>query len=298
MAGLSGEPLLSAVPQLDELRAQFESLDLPRASARELRQRFSHASDRCAEALRRHRAAAVRRGWTDALGVAPRSASTHSRPCRDVAGRVRGTAGGRSVCGRRPRPPSEGTAQHPRATARSRRRRHGQPRRGRERGGVATAVIRAELISGVPTPPEDLELRREHQYDASSSRWATATRHPGCARRSRARMGRDGASRVGCPRCITGPLRALSHRQMTIDYEPITPPGRLGTPRVNATIPPVEKPTQRAGHHVRPADSSPRSGVTATGPPRSRTSIGSRPQGGLRYRLHATVRCALPGVIA
>ena len=83
MAGLTGEPLLSAVPQLDELCAQFESLDLPRASARDLRQRFSHATGRCAEACagnaRRQRAAA---GPTYSRPP-PRFARTRSRPCWD-----------------------------------------------------------------------------------------------------------------------------------------------------------------------------------------------------------------------
>jgi hypothetical protein len=53
IAGLTGEPLLAAAKQLDELRNQFDSLDLPRPAARDLRQRARQANDRCVAAIRR-----------------------------------------------------------------------------------------------------------------------------------------------------------------------------------------------------------------------------------------------------
>ena len=141
IAGLTDESLLSAVPQLDELCAQFESLDLPRASARALQQRFSLATDRCAEAVRRQRATAARRGWDDGFAAAAQVRAVRTRDrTGSIANRVRGAAGSRRVRDRGPRACSQGNAQHPRATARSRRRRHGQPRRCRERGGTAAAV--------------------------------------------------------------------------------------------------------------------------------------------------------------
>ncbi|MCM2312339.1 MAG: DUF349 domain-containing protein, partial [Steroidobacteraceae bacterium] len=65
IAALAGEPLLASVKQLDELCAEFESLDLPRASARDLRQRFGRAIDACSAAIQRERAVAARRGWAD-----------------------------------------------------------------------------------------------------------------------------------------------------------------------------------------------------------------------------------------
>ena len=88
IAGLTGEPLLAAVKQLDELRNQFDSLDLPRASARELRQRFRQAADRCTEAMRRHREAAARRGWSDLFAAAAQVrayalATVQGRPADD-----------------------------------------------------------------------------------------------------------------------------------------------------------------------------------------------------------------------
>ena len=70
MARLTGEPLSSGARRLDGLRTEFESLELPRASARDLRQRFSRATRNATDALRRERAAVARRGWSDLLAAA------------------------------------------------------------------------------------------------------------------------------------------------------------------------------------------------------------------------------------
>jgi len=164
IAGLTDESLLSTVPQLDELCARFESLDLPRASARALQQRFSLATDRCAEAVRRQRATAARRGWTDGFAAAAQ--------VREYA---RATVQGRS--------PTEcealrvsaasaitGLAHAPKAMRSILEQRLAAVAAGTVNPDVAANAaalrllcIRAELISGVPTPPEDLELRREYQ---------------------------------------------------------------------------------------------------------------------------------------
>lgn len=164
MAGLTGETLLSAAPQVDEMRTEFAALDLPRASARELRQRFARASDRCTEALQRHRAAAVHRGWTDALAVASRvreyaSATALGRPAADcealraaaasaIAGFAHAPKGTRHILEQQIAAVGAGTVSADLAANET---------------ALRLLCIRAELIAGVATPPEDLELRREYQ---------------------------------------------------------------------------------------------------------------------------------------
>ncbi len=164
IAGLTGETLLSSVPRLDELCAEFESLDLPRASARELRRRFSHATDRCAEALRRQRAAAARRGWTDLLVAAAqvrayalataleRSPSdcealraSAASAVADLAHAPRGTP---AILERQIAAVAAGTVSADIVA---------------NEAALRLLCVRAELIAGAATPPEDLELRREYQ---------------------------------------------------------------------------------------------------------------------------------------
>ena len=164
VSGLAGEALQSAMQRLSELRTEFESLDLPRASARELRQRFSRATDRCHDAARRERDAAARQGWADLFAA---------------AGAVRGYA----LAVAQNRAPDEREAL--RTSAESAVARLAHPPKGtralleQQLAGIAAGAlatdlaaneaalrllcVRAELAAGLPTPPEDAERRREHQ---------------------------------------------------------------------------------------------------------------------------------------
>jgi hypothetical protein len=164
IAGLSDEPLLCAVPQLDELCEKFESLDLPRASARALQQRFSHATDLCAEAVRKTRATAARRGWTDgfavaaqvreyALAIAQGRSPTECEALREsvtsaVASLTHAPKALRSILEQRLAAVAAGTVNTDVAANES---------------ALRLLCIRAELISGASTPPADMELRREYQ---------------------------------------------------------------------------------------------------------------------------------------
>jgi hypothetical protein len=164
IAGLSGEPLLSAVPRLDELCAAFESLELPRASARELRRRFSNATDRCAEAVRRNRAAAARRAWTDVFAAAAEVralalATALGQPPADCEA-LRASAASAVAC----------LAHAPKATRSVLEQQISAVAAGTvsldlaaNEAALRLLCVRAELIAGAATPPEDLELRREYQ---------------------------------------------------------------------------------------------------------------------------------------
>ena len=164
IAGLTGEPLVSALPQVEELRTRFESLDLPRAVARDLHQRFSRAAGRCAEAGRRQRAVAIRLGWTEVLAAATQVrayalATVLGRPAADCEALQ---VSARSAVADLTNPPkgARGILEQQIAAVTA--------------GAVSVDLaanelvlrllcIRAELSAGAATPPEDLDLRREYQ---------------------------------------------------------------------------------------------------------------------------------------
>ncbi len=164
IAELTAEPLLSAVPQLDELCAQFESLDLPRASVRALRQRFSRATDRCAEAVRKHRAAAARRGWTDGLAAAAQVrayalATVQGRSPTECEALRASAASAIADLAHAPKPMRNILEQRIAAVAAG----TVSADLAANEAALRLLCIRAELISGTTSPPEDMELRREYQ---------------------------------------------------------------------------------------------------------------------------------------
>jgi hypothetical protein len=164
IAGLADESVLPAVPQLDELCAKFESLDLPRASARALQQRFSLATDRCAEAVRRQRATAARRGWTDGFAAA---AQVREYALATVQGRLPTecealrAAAASAIANLAHAPKAMRIILEQRLAAVA----SGavNPDLAANEAALRLLCIRAELISGAPTPPEEQELRRDYQ---------------------------------------------------------------------------------------------------------------------------------------
>jgi hypothetical protein len=179
LAGLPAESLLPAIKQLDELCSEFESLELPRASARDLRQRFDRATDRCAESIRGHREAAARRGWTDLFDAAAQvrayALSTVLGQSPDACDALRDSAA-TAVAGLEHAP--KGTRalleqQLEKVAART-----VSADLAANEAALRLLCIRAELISDAPTPPEDLPLRREYQMQrlvASMGRGERAT---------------------------------------------------------------------------------------------------------------------------
>jgi hypothetical protein len=179
IAGLTGEPLLAAAKQLDELRNQFDSLDLPRPAARDLRQRARQANDRCVAATRREHEAAARRAWTDVLAAAAHVrayALAHAKglPSADcealrlpaataVAALEHAPKGVRAALEKQLNDVASGTV---------------SADLGANAAALRLLCVRAELITETPTPPEDLELRREYQMQrlvASMGRGERAT---------------------------------------------------------------------------------------------------------------------------
>lgn len=164
IAALDGESLLSALEELPALRARFESLELPRSSARELRQRLVRAIERCDEARRRLQRAAARQGWIDLFAAAAQVrayalATAEGRAAADgetlraaaesaVAGLEHAPKGMRAIVEQQLAAVIAGTVSADlAANARA----------------LRLLCVRAELAVGLDTPPEDLELRREYQ---------------------------------------------------------------------------------------------------------------------------------------
>ena len=179
IAGLGGDELLAGMKSMNELRGAFEALDLPRASARSLGQRFSRAADSCAEAMRRNRAAVERRRWAEVFTVASHVhayalAVAQQRPAEEcealeAAARSALTAladapkGTRAVLEERL---ARASADGPNTDLAA------------NEAALRMLCIRAELAAGLQSPPEDQELRREHQMQrlvASMGRGERAT---------------------------------------------------------------------------------------------------------------------------
>ena len=164
LAGLSGEPLHAGMAQLHALREEFEALELPRAAARDLRQRFSRAVERCRAAVHDERAAAARRGWTDALSAAAKvnalALAVAQQPSpEELASLQADAASAVEALDHAPKTARERLEQQLAKAA------AGQV--GADLAANAAALrllcIRAELVAGVPSPSDDVELRREYQ---------------------------------------------------------------------------------------------------------------------------------------
>ena len=164
IAALTGDALSDGARRLQSLRAEFESLELPRASVRELRQRFTRATERCRDALQRQRAESARQGWTEAFAASARvrgyALATIQQAAPDdldvlraaaeqaVASLAHAPASARAVLERELAAVAAGTIGTD-VTA--------------HESALRMLCIRAELMTDRPTPAEDLELRREYQ---------------------------------------------------------------------------------------------------------------------------------------
>ena len=160
----TGEALLSGVKQLRDLTTRFESLELPRAAAHDLRRRFSRANDRYVEAVHRLRVESERRAWTDLYAAAARirayaSAVVSQRPPDECESLRMIATDAINYVGSL----SKGTravlaSQLVRAAAGN-----VNVDLRKNEAELRLLCVRAELMANVDTPPEDGPLRREYQ---------------------------------------------------------------------------------------------------------------------------------------
>lgn len=164
IATLDGDELQAGLRQLPALHAEFEALELPRASARDLRRRFAQGADRCDAAARHQQDAAVRRAWGDLLVAASRvrayglskleqrapdaAAELRSAAESAIAGLTHAPKGARDLLAQHLEQADNGAAGSDLAA---------------NEAALRLLCVRAELLAGLPTPEEDRELRREYQ---------------------------------------------------------------------------------------------------------------------------------------
>lgn len=161
IAALDGPDLLECSAALAELRSAFDALgEFPRADSRELRSRFDRGLDRCEASRARQHVRDAERGWYELfeaanqvrayrLALARGLDSEQLDPLKEAA---------EIYIGAVQRWPEGGLQAIKKALARE-----------RSEDLIANEValkmlcIRAEILTDMPTPPEDQALRREHQ---------------------------------------------------------------------------------------------------------------------------------------
>lgn len=161
IATLTGEELRIAMQKLDERRAEFDALELPRQTARDLRQRFVRAAARCADAVHHERAAATRRAATalfDAASAIRAYALAQLRSDGVDTARLAATAAIAALAGT------------PKAARTVLEQQFSRVAAGDIAGDLAAnqselrlLCVRAELVTDIATPESDLGLRRGYQ---------------------------------------------------------------------------------------------------------------------------------------
>lgn len=163
-AGLAGDELRAAVGQLDALAEEFDALELPRSSARELRQRFRRAGENCRRAVDRERAAEQRRGWSDLFTAAAVVRAYALATVQD------GPADDRESLRTAALAALDGLAHAPKAARAALEQQLAKIAAGdiasdltANEAALRLLCVRAELIADVETPDEDQPLRSEYQ---------------------------------------------------------------------------------------------------------------------------------------
>ncbi len=160
IAGQTDHELIENAKKLPELRLAFDSIELPKANARQLQDRFERAFERCRKAVTRQHARDAERGWTDLfdaanlvrtyrLAVARNADAAEVDSLKQAAEQRLGTL-----------------TQSPKAGLTALRSALAQPANSDLAANalaLRTLCIRAEIVTDSQTPAEDHALRREYQ---------------------------------------------------------------------------------------------------------------------------------------
>ncbi len=161
IAALEGPELLERTAALAELRGAFETLgEFPPADARELRRRLDRGLDRCRESLARQQARDAERGWSDLFEAANqvrayRLAVAHGFATEQIDALKQAAETYIAAVPRWPKRALDALRQGLAAE-------HFTDLAANELA-LKTLCIRAEILTDLPTPPEDQALRREYQ---------------------------------------------------------------------------------------------------------------------------------------
>ena len=161
IAALDGAELLERAGALGELRTAFEALgEFPRADTRELRNRFDQGLERCRESVARQHARAAEHAWNDLF-----EAANHVRAYKLAAARNLDASlleplkeAAETYIASVKRWPKNGFDALKQALAEER-----SADLAANESAMKTLCIRAEILTDMPTPPEDQALRREYQ---------------------------------------------------------------------------------------------------------------------------------------
>jgi hypothetical protein len=161
IAASSGPELLQSAKKVPELRMAFEAIgEFPRAAARELRSRFERALERCEESVAQQNARDVERSWADLLEGANRVRAYRLALARNADPAERDTLQQQAedyVASVHQWP--EGGLQAIRNELAS----EGAGDLAANEEALRLLCIRAEILSDIPSPPEDQQLRRQYQ---------------------------------------------------------------------------------------------------------------------------------------
>ena len=161
IAALEGAELLASAATVVDLRRTFEGLgEFPRADTRELRNRLDRGLDRCEKSVARQRARDAQRSWHDLF-----EAANHVRAYRLAVAQSPDSSlpdalkkAAETFIAAVPRWPKGGLEALKQGLAAER-----AADLAANEVALKMLCIRAEILTDLPTPPEDQALRRDYQ---------------------------------------------------------------------------------------------------------------------------------------
>ena len=161
IAALTGRELLEGAARIPDLRVAFEEAgELPRGDERSLRTKFERGLERCERAFGRQEASDAERSWVDVLEAANRVRAYRAAFAREVG------ESERAALKQAAETFIATVSQWPKGGLEAVKKSLAQAEAGdfgANETVLRTLCIRAEILTDLPTPPEDQTLRREYQ---------------------------------------------------------------------------------------------------------------------------------------
>jgi hypothetical protein len=161
VVALSGPELLENARNLPDIRLAFEAIgEFPRGDARELRGRFERAFERCEKSVAQQQARDAERSWTDLFDAANRVRAYRLATARNA------DLAERDVLRRAAEDYIASVGQWPGGgleAIKSELAKEGASDVAANEVTLRTLCIRAEILTDMPTPPEDQPQRRDYQ---------------------------------------------------------------------------------------------------------------------------------------
>lgn len=161
IADLEGAELLASAEALAELRKTVDALgEFPRAESREIRNRLDQGLDRCEKSFARQRARDAERAWIDLFEAANLVRAYRLAVARNLDAEQLGTLkeAAETFIASIQRWPKRGLDALRDGLARER-----SADLAANAASLKLLCIRAEILTDMPTPPEDQSLRRDYQ---------------------------------------------------------------------------------------------------------------------------------------